>query len=136
MFSHLACGDDEAGCEFWASDGTAGGTERFADLAPGPSSFLPTSLTPIGDRMVFSACTEDLGCEPWITDGTPEGTTLLADVAPGPPASDPAQFTLSQSLLYLIADDGTGRELWAIPLEPFYDRFEDGTFGRWSEAEP
>jgi len=120
------------GCELWISDGTEAGTGLFADVEPGPLSFLPRNLTPIGDRLYFSGCTEAKGCEPWVTDGTLAGTRPLGDVAPGVLSSEPDQFTLSEGLVYFSADDGTGVELWAYPLLIFGDGFESGDTSRWS----
>ncbi len=124
--------DEATGCELWVSDGTEPGTHPFADLEPGPGSFLPSALTPIGDRLYFAGCREATGCEPWVSDGTPAGTHPLGDIAPGLPASDPRDFTLWNRLVFFTADDGTGRELWAAPVEIFYDGFETGDVSRWT----
>jgi len=122
----------ETGCELWTSDGTGAGTHRFADLEPGPLSFLPTRLTPVGGRLLFSGCHAATGCEPWITDGSVAGTHRVADIAPGALSSEPSQFILSGDLVYFAGDDGTGAELWAMPVEIFYDGFESGDTSRWS----
>jgi hypothetical protein len=34
--------------------------------------------------------------------------------------------------VFFPADDGTGTELWALPLEIFYDGFQTGDTSRWS----
>jgi ELWxxDGT repeat protein len=120
------------GCEPWTSDGTAAGTRRFADLEPGPGSSLPMELAPIRDRLYFSACRAATGCEPWLTDGTPAGTHRVGDVAPGLAASWSHRFARSGDLVYFAADDTTGEELWAMPIEVFYDGFETGDLSRWS----
>ena len=125
-----AC-DSVIGCELWTSDGTVDGTHPLADLEPGPASLLPTHLTPIGDRLYFSGCAEGAGCEPWETDGSVGGTRRLADLAPGAYSSDPHYFTRSACLVYFAADDGTGKELWAMPVGIFCDGFESGDTSRW-----
>lgn len=45
---------DEAGREPWASDGSAAGTRRLADLNPGPADSNPQGFA-AGDRVYFSA---------------------------------------------------------------------------------
>jgi ELWxxDGT repeat protein len=130
-----AC-DAARGCELWASDGTAAGTGRFADLQPGLLSGLPANLKVVGNRLYFSACSVQRGCEPWLTDGTVGGTHRLADIAAGAGASDPRDFTRAGRRVYFAADDGTGAELWAMPVEVFYDGFEGGATARWSEVRP
>lgn len=48
-------GRDPLGSELWVTDGTAGGTYRVGDILQGTSSFWPTSLTPLGDGLIFIA---------------------------------------------------------------------------------
>ncbi|GMU66675.1 MAG: hypothetical protein AMXMBFR36_29490 [Acidobacteriota bacterium] len=122
------------GCELWSTDGTPGGSSLFADLEPGPASSAPRGLTVIGDRLYFAACRQATGCEPWISDFTAAGTHPLADIAPGPASSDPSSFTRSDPYVYFSADDGTGSELWVVPIEIFYDGFQTGDLSRWSAA--
>ena len=104
------------------------------DLEPGAASSIPASLAAVGDRLYFQACRAATGCEPWVTDGSAAGTHLVADIAPGAASSSPESFTLSENLVFFAADDGTGTELWAAPLEIFYDGFESGGPERWSGA--
>jgi ELWxxDGT repeat protein len=125
-----AC-DAAHGCELWTSDGSANGTRILADVEPGPVSFVPEHLASIGDRLYFSGCTTAHGCEPWATDGSAAGLHRLADIAPGIASSFSSQFTLSGRLVYFVSDDTTGEELWAMPLEIFYDGFESGDPSRW-----
>jgi hypothetical protein len=49
-------------------------------------------------------------------------------------SSDPHDFTRSDPWVYFGADDGTGTELWAVPIEVFYDGFQTGDLARWSTA--
>ncbi len=130
------------GCELWTTDGTTAATVRLLDLVPGLGSSYPTGLSRIGERVYFSACRIATGCEPWITDGSAAGTHAVREIAPGPYSSldfeVPAQggsqpkFVLSGSEVFLAADDGTGAELWAMPIEIFYDGFETGDTQCWA----
>ena len=43
---------------------------------------------------------------------------------------------LSGDLLYFVADDGTGAELWATPLFLFDDGFESAGTTAWSAVSP
>ena len=47
--------DDAAGYELWTSDGSAAGTRRLADLAPGPADSFPHQFTRLGARLFFVA---------------------------------------------------------------------------------
>ena len=62
--------------EPWTSDGTAAGTVRLADLAPGFASASPSAFTAFQGDVWFLAKTlsEVLLCR---TDGTPAGTTVF-----------------------------------------------------------
>ncbi len=131
-----------AGCELWSSDGSAAGTIRRTDLAPGTGSFLLAAPTAIGDRLYLAGCQQATGCEPWVSDGSAAGTHRLGDIWPGPRSalwrmginSEEAwrPFVLAGGVVYFAADDGTGTELWAVPQEIFYDGFESGGTERWS----
>jgi ELWxxDGT repeat protein len=74
--------DDAGGTGFepWASDGTAAGTQRIADLWPGAESSYPTSMAPLNGKVLFLADANPSPSNPglWISDGTAAGTTLLA----------------------------------------------------------
>ena len=139
-----AC-DAAAGCELWTSDGTLAGTQRFKDILPGTGSGNPSHLVAVGDDLYFSACDDATGCELWVSDGTAARTRRLADIAPGAASSNPtADFTESQSdplvvageRLFFSADDGSGRELWAVPLFLFDDGFESADTAAWSATSP
>jgi len=128
--------DPLGGCELWRSDGTPAGTGPLADFAPGVFSSTPGDLTAIADRIYLTLCEPERGCEPWISDGTRAGTHRVADIAPGAMPSHPGDYVRSGDLVYFPADDGTGRELWAMAVEVFYDGFESGDVSRWSVASP
>ena len=72
-----------------------------------------------------------------MTTGTAAGTHRLADIAPGATSSGISQLTASGPLVFFAAnDDRTGTELWAMPLEIFYDGFETGNVSRWDPPTP
>jgi ELWxxDGT repeat protein len=130
-----------AGCEVWRSDGTTAGTVRLLDLVPGAASSSPRGFTRIGDFVYFTAERLATGREIWATDGTAEGTLQLPEIAVGPWPSvdsydDPEAFVHWHGRIYFAGDDGTGAELWAMPVLVFYDGFQTGDTARWSIAEP
>lgn len=102
-----------AGRELWRTDGTAAGTQLFADLQPGTESSTPLDLYVHKGRLYFSCEPTSTGRELWISDGTAAGTRLLKDIAPGQVSSDPDDFVpLGNALLFSAEDGNTGRELW------------------------
>jgi len=131
-----------AGCELWRSDGTDAGTVLVKDIDPGLFSSTPGWLTGAGNRLYFVACDGPTGCEPWVSDGTGAGTHRVDDIAPGPASSLNAAYSSQEDsrtpnlthwdrLVVFAGDDGTGAELWAMPVEIFYDGFESGNTARW-----
>lgn len=133
-----------AGCELWTSDGTTAGTVRFLDLEPGPGSSSPAGLSRLGDHVYFSARRLATGREVWVTDGTAVGTFALEEIAAGPYSSIPevdepgfvpwSDIDRTRQRIFFAGDDGTGAELWALPVVLFYDGFQSGDAGRWSDA--
>ncbi len=79
--------DGVAGRELWKSDGTEAGTERVADLCPGPDDcFFPPDLPPPAGPWIFASSaaglifkTGSLGDRLWVTDGTAAGTQLIGE---------------------------------------------------------
>ncbi|MFP5287514.1 MAG: ELWxxDGT repeat protein, partial [Thermoanaerobaculia bacterium] len=103
----------DGGRELWTSDGTEAGTQRVADIAPGPASSLPQDLTAHLGTVFFSADDGSTGRELWKSDGTAAGTVRVRDILPGPGSSDPRGITSAGGLVFFIADDGSsGAELW------------------------
>ena len=98
----------EASRTLWRSDGTAGGTRRVTDLAPG-------QLTDVGGTLFFVATNAANGTELWKSDGTSGGTTIVADINPGRGSSNPVQLTNVHGTLFFVANGDSfadGRELW------------------------
>lgn len=90
LFAH---GDAEHGRELWRSDGTAAGTERVTDLAPGAASALnafdDAALAVVGQQAFFFANETNAAFELWATDGTAGGTRLVRRfLAPANPSGE------------------------------------------------
>lgn len=73
--------------ELWKTNGTSEGTVLVKDINENVNSNQGSSnldyITPIGDKIYFSATDEIHGYELWEGDGTSEGTKMVADVNPG-----------------------------------------------------
>ena len=105
--------DGVSGRELWKSDGTAAGTTRVADIAPGGLGSAPAELAWGGGWLWFTADDGVGGRELWKSDGTAAGTTLVKDIFQGPAGSAPDALAWGGGLLWFTADDGGGgRELW------------------------
>ena len=112
---------DGTGRELWTSDGTAAGTTRVADIAPGDGWSYPQDFTAVGATVFFTADNGVSGRELWKTDGAASGTVLVEDIHPGsfttggvtyPNHSYPGQLTVSGGRAYFAAEDAHGREIW------------------------
>ena len=68
------------GDELYQSDGSAAGT-RFIDLRPGSSSSEPEQLTPVGNRLFFTANTPAAGRELWVYEAAQTSTPTHAVAA-------------------------------------------------------
>lgn len=66
--------EPEGGAELWRTDGTAAGTYRWVDAAPGAISADPSNLARVGDRLFFFAVDEAHGREPWAVSLDHTGT--------------------------------------------------------------
>ena len=97
----------------WQSDGTEEGTSLVRDIVPGQGGSFPFWVTALGDRVAFTATTDDAGEEPWISDGSEAGTVPLGDLNPGPEGSVPTFLTAADGAVYMSADTPDHRrELW------------------------
>lgn len=105
---------DQYGDELWRTDGTALGTWRLRDLAPGAASSLPQEPTAVGNLLFFTADVAGYGRELYVTDGSTAGTRLVRDIrATTDLGSDPQGLIAYQGKVYFRADDGVhGPELW------------------------
>ncbi len=109
---YFVADDGVSGLELWTSDGTAPGTRRVADIAPGAASSNPTTLTPSGNSLFFAATEPTRGNELWVTDGTTAGTRAVTDLNPGPAGSAPTELVAFAGGVVFRADDGSGNGLW------------------------
>ncbi|HEX8435490.1 ELWxxDGT repeat protein, partial [Archangium sp.] len=82
----FAARNGTSGLELWRSDGTAKGTVRLLDLAPGAASSYPSRFIAFGDSLLFQADDGTTGRELWrlplpldrSTDSTPPRLTCPA----------------------------------------------------------
>ncbi|MBI2687559.1 MAG: hypothetical protein HYX27_14710 [Acidobacteria bacterium] len=112
-----------AGDELWRTDGTAAGTVMTKDIAPGPASSSPFSITPFNGGVIFSA-TDNVdsgrggpvtgsGIEVWKSDGTPEGTMRVRDIEPGAESSYPGNYLVTGGqVIFRAVTTAYGAELW------------------------
>ena len=97
---------DSAGVELWRTDGTAAGTRRVVELAPGPEGAEPFSFVAAGD-LVFFVARDGAGQALWATDGTAAGTRRLL----GGVRTFARPVALRDAVLF-GADAGGGRGFW------------------------
>jgi ELWxxDGT repeat protein len=67
----------QPGAEPWATDGSAAGTVRIADIWTVSASSHPSSFTKVGNTVFFTA-TDVNGIDLWKTDGTSAGTLRVS----------------------------------------------------------
>jgi ELWxxDGT repeat protein len=104
--------DGVSGLEPWISDGTAAGTARLADLAPGSPSGGPTLNVPAGATNLLAAQDGSL----WTTDGTPAGTSPLV-----PPSTVLGSNLFAAPALgaaFFSGTDSTSTSLWKTDGTP------------------
>jgi ELWxxDGT repeat protein len=132
---------DIQGGTVWVTDGTAEGTQMIKDLGLNtsirPSGPSNSRFTAFNGQFYFAAdSSATFGIRDlWVTDGTAEGTQIFDVIERGPttlgnvgPA--PSRFTVTDNLMYFVADDGIhGRQLYRT------DGTEEGSF-RITEIRP
>lgn len=108
--------DGSSGDELWKSDGTALGTVRVKDIAPGPLGSFPIEPTIVNGALFFAAADPVGGSELWKSDGTEAGTVRVKDINPGVASSLLGlgnQLAVSDgSLIFAARDAVSGQELW------------------------
>jgi ELWxxDGT repeat protein len=107
--------DPDHGNEPWVSDGTAAGTHRVADIAPGPAPSYVEQLTAFRGKVYF-VYNSGTDSELWVSDGTEGGTHVLIDTYPGDYDGVNRLARAGDALWFsAISDPGTGAtggELW------------------------
>ncbi|HEX3530830.1 MAG TPA: ELWxxDGT repeat protein [Thermoanaerobaculia bacterium] len=76
--AYFSATDETSGFELWESDGTAAGTRRVQDIAPGALSSSPAELAAVGNRLYFAADDGVHGREPWALSLGSEGCVASA----------------------------------------------------------
>lgn len=98
--------------DLWKTDGTEAGTVMLASQQNG-TYLSPGFLTAVGAKVFFAGGIANKGRELCQTDGSVAGTGLLADIYSGGSGSEPARFTVVDSVLYFSANQSaTGYELY------------------------
>jgi ELWxxDGT repeat protein len=109
----FAADDGTTGRELWATDGTAKGTRRVADLFPGPLGSSPHDLTRLGNLIYFLASPTGVGDALYRTDGTTAGTVLVSDLQVNGTPTWAKSLTVSGGKLFFVAyNELSGDELW------------------------
>jgi LPXTG-site transpeptidase (sortase) family protein len=105
--------EDAAGIELWVSEPPydCTSTHRVADLNENGDS-TPTDLVPIGNAMFFAADDGIHGKEIFKTSPPYNSIDLVADIWHGANGSNPRELTRLGWMLFYIANDSTGVEVW------------------------
>jgi ELWxxDGT repeat protein len=117
MFFIADLSDEDEG-ELFITDGTREGTQKISDIAPPHDYPDIEDVTPLGNKIIFTAVTDELGREPYISDGTYSGTQLIEDINPDDGYSEAEHFGVMNGKAYFPAEDGSypdadnGEELW------------------------
>ena len=110
-------GEDAQGAGVWESNGTAGGTQRVADIMAGAGSSKPRELVAVGSAVYFIADDGKTGEELWKYEPG-AGAVQVKDivVGSGSPFADTnlnPSLTVLGDFVYFVADvPGYGKELW------------------------
>jgi ELWxxDGT repeat protein len=117
---YFVAGDPDHGFEVWRSDGTAAGTYRATDIAPGPASSTPQDLIAFQGKAFFAANDGTRGQALWVTDGTAAGTRMIRDPWPnGDVYPGPSHLRVAGNrLLFIAFGRRVGVELWASDGTP------------------
>ena len=93
--------------ELWKTDGTETGTNKVAPVPPlGPGFRFPTELTVYGDKLYFTAFTDDRARLLWETDGTSLGT-IPATI--GREMNWPRDYVILDDQMFLATQDALWR---------------------------
>jgi len=102
---YFPASDGVRGVELWRSDGTDTGTFLVAEINPGPSTGILSSLVEFRGSFYFTGDDGVHGPEIWKSDGTPSGTMLAVETLPGSDSLYPEQYYVAGETLYFVAWD-------------------------------
>ncbi|MCB9355807.1 MAG: T9SS type A sorting domain-containing protein [Lewinellaceae bacterium] len=107
----------DTGLECWKSDGTAAGTIRLKDIAPGLQGSAPYALGATSGLFLFTAYAPGYGSELWQSDGTPGGTFMVQDIYSGELGSIFSKgAVLNNSFIFGAQNNFNGVEVMAYTL--------------------
>jgi ELWxxDGT repeat protein len=108
----LLMGNNSQGGQLLVSEGTNLSTVLVKQF-DGASNISPQNFIALNNTTtLFTAENLNQGIELWKTDGTVGGTLLVKDINLGLNSSNPQKFVKSGSLVYFIANDGNGSQLF------------------------
>ncbi len=105
-------GRDSHGVEPWVTDGQE--TRLVADLGRSAPGSDPRELTPVGDRLFFTACKGGQRAV-WVSGGTPETTAQVPDTAGSCPSDffAPTDLTAASGRLFFHRRAAQISQLWS-----------------------
>ncbi len=106
-----------AGCEYWVSDGSVYGTHPLMDINSGFGNSITDQAIVYRNQIIFAAIHQTLGRELWITDGT--NTRLLIETLPGNLLANFLDMELIGDVLYYsgTTNNNLGIELYQLNLK-------------------
>jgi len=109
----LRADDAVHGAELWRTGGQAEAAVRLTDIDQASLDQVPFRLTPMGDRLLFTAKASTDHTTLWSSDGTQAGTApVVPDGSPARPL-DPMHLTPFAGALFFGANDLSARSsLW------------------------
>lgn len=117
--AYFSATDRDHGRELWASDGTAEGTSRVTDLAPGATSSDPDAPVVLRDSLYFFA-KDAAGVQGlWQTNGSPASTRLISSLGEGRSVWSSCVAVAGDLLYFIAVDAAQSVALWR----------SDGTLG-------
>ena len=126
------------GTELYTTTGAVGNFDLVDQIEAGSGSSTPLEIHYSGLVAIFSAQTAAAGFEPWLIADVAGTylTTSLGDLNPGAGSGHPQHLVAVAGRVFFSATDGSGRELWAMPLFLFDDGFESNDTAAWSFVAP
>jgi ELWxxDGT repeat protein len=108
--------DPQHGRELWSTDGTPAGTQRVADLCPGPCSGLFSTPVVAGERYFLAVVEAPERRALWVGDDS--GLRRVYLFAPGSDAALLHLTALGDRVVFVAADPEHGSEPWVSDGTP------------------